>query len=151
MKPLSNFDIDKIMMKCDTYRGTFSKDMLPKRMNENESAIVNLQDYFEGGGTHWVCIYNSNDSVHVEYFDSFGLVPPNEIVSYANTINKPIIYNNIQIQKMDSILCGYYCLYYILQRNNGRRASNILLDFHEKPTEFNELFMKYFANYVSII
>ena len=48
MKPLTNLDIDKIMIKCDNYRGTFSKDMLPKAMNKNESAVVNLQDYFAG-------------------------------------------------------------------------------------------------------
>ena len=52
MKPLTNLDIDKIMIKCDIYRGTFSKDMLPKAMNKNESAVVNLQDYFAGSGTH---------------------------------------------------------------------------------------------------
>ena len=46
MKPLTNLDIDKIKIKCDNYRGTFSKNMLPKAMNKNESAVVNLQDYF---------------------------------------------------------------------------------------------------------
>ena len=46
MKPLTNLDIDKIMIKCDNYRGTFSKDMLPKAMNKNESAVVNLQELF---------------------------------------------------------------------------------------------------------
>ena len=59
MKPLTNLDIDKIMPKYDNYRETFSKDMLPKTMKKNKATVVNLQDYFVGDGTHWVCIYNN--------------------------------------------------------------------------------------------
>jgi len=50
------------MKNCDDYRGTFSKDIFPQTMDENESTIVNLQDYFAGSGTHWVCIYNDEKS-----------------------------------------------------------------------------------------
>ena len=57
--PLSNIQIDKIMKKVNNYVGTFSKDMLPKKIDKNASLIVNLQDYFAGGGTHWIAIYNS--------------------------------------------------------------------------------------------
>jgi len=88
MKPLSILDIDKIMKNCDNYRGTFSKDMLPKIMDENESTIVNLQDCFACSGTHWVCIHNDEKSKNVEYFDSFGLIPPNQVVAYMKTTNK---------------------------------------------------------------
>ena len=63
MKPLTNLDIDKIMIKCVNYRGTFSKDMLPKPMNKNESAVVNLQDYFAGSRTHWVCFYMKKNQI----------------------------------------------------------------------------------------
>ena len=62
MRSLTNLDIDRIMTKYDNYRGTFSKDMLPKSMNKNEATVVNLQDYFAGHGTHWVCIYNDEKS-----------------------------------------------------------------------------------------
>jgi len=78
MKPLSNLNIDKIMKNCDNYWGTFSKVVLPKTMDENVSTIVNLQDYFAGSGTHWVCIYNDEKSKIVEYFDRFGLTVSNQ-------------------------------------------------------------------------
>ena len=113
MNPLTNLKIDKIMTKYGNYRGTFSKDMLPKTMKKNETTVVNLEDYFAGDGTHWVCIYNDEKSDKVEYFDSFGLVPPNEVIKYMKTTNKNIIYNDSHIQNMNSILCGYYCIYYI--------------------------------------
>ena len=46
MKPLSNFDIEKIVkeIKINHFRGVFSKDMLPTHMKANESVIINLQD-----------------------------------------------------------------------------------------------------------
>ena len=110
MKPFTNLEIDKIMTKYDNYPGTFSKDMLPRTMKKNEATVVNLQDYCAGDGTHWVCIYNDEKSDKAEYFDSFELVPPNEVIKYMETTNKSIIYNDQQIQNMNSILCGYYCI-----------------------------------------
>ena len=95
MKPLTNLEIDKIMIKYDNYRGTFSKDILPKRMKKNEATVANLQDYFAGDGTHWVWIYNDEKLDKVEYFDSFGLVPQNEVIKYIETTNKNIIYNEL--------------------------------------------------------
>ena len=140
-------DIDRIL-SGGNYRGTFSKDMLPKRINKSESIIVNLQDYFAGSGTHWVCVYNDQGSGNVEYFDSFGLVPPNEVIEYMRTSNKNIIYNDTQIQNINSILCEFYCVYYVLERNKRRKPNEILSDFHQKPTAFNEAFMQYFANFM---
>ena len=106
------------MTKYGKYRGTFSKDMLPKTMKKNEANVVHLQDYFAGDGTHWVCIYNNENSDKVEYIT----------------------------KKMNSILCGYYYIYYIEQRNEGRTADEVLLDFYDKPTEFNEKFMKFYVD-----
>ena len=53
MKPLSKFDIEKIIkrLKMHNLRGAFSKDMLPTRMKRNESVIINLRDYLDGGGS----------------------------------------------------------------------------------------------------
>ena len=47
---------------------------------------------------------------------------------------------------MNSILCGYYCIYYIEQQKEGRTADEVLYDFHDKPTEFNETFMKFYVD-----
>ena len=118
LKPLSNINIDQIMKKykITNYRGTYSKDMLPKSINNSESMIINLQDYFKGEGTHWVVIYNDKNSNMIEYFDSFGLKPPIECIKYMKTSNKPIEYNSSQIQIIYSIMCGYYCCYYIIER-----------------------------------
>lgn len=132
--------------KITNYKGTFSKDMLPDRIHDEESIVVNLQDYFQGGGTHWVAVYNNKNSNSIEYFDSFGLEPPNECIKYMETSNKPIEYNSSQIQNMDSIMCGFYCCYYIVERYKGRIPIDILLDFQLKPSLCNEVFIRDFAS-----
>ena len=60
------------------FRGIYSRDGLPKKIKK-ECGIINLDD-ITGPGTHWVC-YRNIDSV-VEYFDSFGLIMPNEALVY---------------------------------------------------------------------
>ena len=61
------------------------------------------------------------------------------------TRNKPIEYNSSQIQNIDSIMYGYYCCYYIIERYKGKQPIDILLDFNQKPTLFNEVFIRDFA------
>ena len=68
--------------------------------------ILNL-DEASDPGTHWTAVYND------EYYDSFGLSPPNEIS------RKIKLYNNVQHQMIDSKLCGLYAAFYIYARNQG--------------------------------
>ena len=36
----------------------------------------------------------------------------------------------------------------ITERNKGITANELLLDFHKKPTPFNEMFMKFYVTYI---
>ncbi|DAC81744.1 TPA_asm: adenain [Trichoplax MELD virus] len=150
IKPLSNIEIDHIMKKykIKNFRGVSSKDMLPKTMLKSECGVVNVQDYFAGPGTHWVCYYCDLHSNDVEYFDSFGLYPPSEILSYLKTAKKGIVYNRSQIQNINSVMCGYYCCYYLIKRYYNNKPLDILLDYEQKPTTFNERLIKQFANFI---
>ena len=40
-------------------------------------------------------------------FDPFGLIMPNEIKNYLKTSSKKMVYSSDEIQKRDSVLCGY--------------------------------------------
>lgn len=131
------------MKDVSNFRGVFSKDMLPKIINKNESIVINLEDYFAGDGTHWVGVYNYPDSNVVEYFDSFGLYPPDDILAYMKTSQKTdCIYNSSEIQDLDSIMCGYYVCYYLKQRYHGGSPIDILLQFDQSPTTRNEKLIK---------
>jgi len=120
------------------FRGVFAIDTLPKRIFKNESGVINY-DKMSGPGTHWVCYYNSPKYQYVEYFDSFGISPSKEIVNYLETSDKNIMYNSSQIQSNDSVLCGYYCINYIRERNKRISPYDILYKFCQVPCLKNEL------------
>ena len=48
-----------------------------------------------------------------EYFDPFGLIMPHEIRHYLAKSGKKVIYSQDEIQNRDTVLCGYWCLYYL--------------------------------------
>ena len=98
------------------FRGIYSRDNLPKQIKKNECGIINLDSQI-GSGSHWI-VYRNGDKYSV-YFDSFGLKMPEEVKKYLTTSNKPIVYSGDEIQERDSVLCGYWCLYFLLERQNG--------------------------------
>ena len=113
-------------------RGIYSRDGLPKKIRK-ECGIINLDD-IQGPGTHWVC-YRNIDSVVgslpvVEYFDPFGLIIPNEALRYFNTSGKQIVYSMDEIQNCNTVLCGYWCLYYLLERQLGSDILDVIHNPH---------------------
>ena len=105
MNELNNVEIKNIL---DDNRlpnnGVFSKDLLPKEL-KNGWYIINMQNFNEGSGTHWVCFKKGKQNI---YFDSFGIIYP-EIVK-ERLHNEPIYYNKKEIQNFKSSACGYYCI-----------------------------------------
>ena len=62
-----------------------------------------------GPGTHWV-VMNIKKNIK-EYFDSFGLNCPGEVIEVPNRLGINSLYNSTQYQDLMSVLWGYYCLY----------------------------------------
>ena len=130
IKPLSNFDLMDWVKKLGIkhLREVYSRDGLPRKIRK-ECGIINLDD-IQGPGTHWVCYRNLTGVV--EYFDPFGLIMPNEALKYFNTASpsgKQIVYSIDEIQNRSTVLCGYWCLYYLLERQRG----NSILDVIHNP------------------
>lgn len=135
------------MKNVTNFRGVMMREDLPEKIGENESGIINLDDS-DGKGTHWVCYYNSQDSPYVEYFDSYGLPPPKEVETYLRTSGKKICSNSSQLQMFGSEACGFFCCYYILERNNGKSQYKTVYSLDQMPTFENEQAMKdYFSKH----
>ena len=128
IKPLSNFDLMEWVKRLGIkhFRGIYSRDGLPKKIKK-KCGIINL-DEMSGPGTHWVC-YRNLDSV-VEYFDPFGLIMPNEVLKYFNTSGKPRVYSMDEIQNRNTVLCGYWCLYYLIERQQGFGILDVIHNPH---------------------
>ena len=112
-------------MKIRNFRGVFMRDELKKlHPKENECGIFNLNTSKEPG-SHWVCWFKrGNDRI---YFDSYGLVPPQELVNYLGT---PILRNTEQLQNFNQTNCGEFCLYVLKRLSNGDDFNNIEADLY---------------------
>ena len=51
---------------------------------------------------------------------------PFEITNYLKTSGKKIIYSGDEMQERDSVLCGYWCLYYLLERQKGTSMLRVI-------------------------
>ena len=81
----------------------------------------------------------------VEYFDPFGLIMPYEIRVYLLTSGRKIFYSQDEIQNRETVLCGYWCLYYSNERQKGKSILDVI--HNERFDENNSDFIKdYFIN-----
>lgn len=88
------------------------KDQLPRKIRNNESGVINLDNY-SGPGTHWTAYRKKGLNIH--YFDSFGnLSPPFEVQNYfesSGTCN--VFYNYTRYQSYNSVNCGHLCIQFL--------------------------------------
>ena len=130
-------------MGIKNFAGVFAKDQLTTNMiKPNHFYIINLDDYNSPtNGTHWTAFYYYHN--RIEYFDSYGLKPP-QIISK----NYKYIYNSSQLQSYSSKSCGYYCLYFIYHTFHGMSFYQIIKEFSLVDLEFNQnLIINFFNNY----
>lgn len=136
---LTNIDITNYARGINDFRGVFSRDNLPEKAELRGSYIINL-DSQDGSGTHWVaCHVNRNEKY---YFDSFGLPPPEEIISFLNgkpravgdldfssrdpIVHDSIVYSTSQIQGMTEAICGHLCLMILYRLSIGSMFMDII-------------------------
>lgn len=139
MNELSNFDILKILDKKNIpINGVFSKDRLPSL--KKGFYVINIQNSDEGSGTHWTCLLYDNDDENI-YFDSFGFPAPMEVQQHL----KSYIYNDKQIQNLDSTACGYYVISFIKYMHNKKNkleSFNKFLNIFKTNKLHNDVILK---------
>ena len=127
------------------FRGVISRDQIAL-IDESGYYIVNLNDSTQPG-SHWVVIHLKGSSQAIEYFDSFGLNAPMELVNLSNKFHVYYLYNSTQYQDLNSVLCGYWCLYFVNESRKKRSFYDILKPFSHTDTQFNErLIVEYFLS-----
>ena len=131
---LSNFDIEEIANYYNVNVIIVMKDEL-KNMNPiNTNYIVNLESSKDGNGTHWMGLKIENkDCV---YFDSYGMLPPQEIITFCKRIPKShLAYNTKEIQDFKAKTCGFFAIAFIIFLH-----INSSDNLYEKSSSFSDLF-----------
>lgn len=144
-KILSNLDFDEKFAGNREYLGTFSKDLLKKvsiPLKTVSYAVINMEDSLAGQGTHWVAMFNSPLNKHIYYFDSYGVAPAEEVIKWLRKSRKQILYNTTQIQHIDSIACGHYCLAFIYNSLSKNDYLDFVNQFDQAGTLTNDLIVK---------
>ena len=138
---LTNIDLLKAAQKYNIpLRSVFSKDQ-PPDLSADGGYIVNLENSKSSSGarlpgSHWTAFWIERGNA--VYFDSFGF-PPSSNTQFILRKFVPYRYNKIQIQSVNSGICGYYALFFIWWMNHFRESiPNINTRFDKFIMLFNQ-------------
>ncbi|CAH3194820.1 unnamed protein product, partial [Porites evermanni] len=141
---LGEIGLNKIFGKGITIPKQFFP-MLPPLVREfTQSQINQINKAHQTGGR---LIIKPTHNV-VEYFDPFGLIMPNEALKYFHTSGKRIVYSTDEIQNRNTVLCGYWCLYYLYERQRGNSILNVIHNPHF-DNDNSDFIKAYFGGYFS--
>ena len=143
--PLSNYDlIDWCKYLNIPIKDVLSRDESVPHNHQQALFIYNLEPSYMSG-SHWVATYVKDNVIN--YFDSFGLPPFQEMVNHARKKNLTLLHQNNQIQNLLTTTCGYFCLYFLNEMNKGKTYFDLLEVFDIYNTVKNEKFLEqYFKN-----
>ena len=144
--PMSNYDLLKWCKYLNIpIKDVLSRDETVPHNHMQPLFIYNLEPSYMSG-SHWVATYVKNGIIN--YFDSFGMPPFQEIVNHAKRKNMTLIHQSDQIQNLLTTTCGYFCLYFLNEMCKGRSYYDSLKMFNIHNTMKNE---KYIENYFKIM
>ena len=132
---LSNFDIEEIANHYNVDVIIVMKDELKNMKPVNTNYIVNLESSSMGNGTHWMALKIGNkDCV---YFDSYGMLPPEGIITFCKRITKShLSYNTKEIQDLNAKTCGFFAIAFIIFLHI--HSSD---DLYKNSSSFSDLFL----------
>lgn len=109
-------------LKLPNFRYFMSNELSGRKASMKECGVLNLDDS-TGPGTHHVCFWKDGKSKC--YFDSFGVVPPTELINY---LGRPITYSTHQIQDINDTNCSELCLHVLSELSAGKKFTDVVLN-----------------------
>src|SRR5215813_9588779 len=110
------------------FMGVFPCDLLPKQIKKFPAALIANTDPSSKKGEHWVAYYFDKKK-NSEYFDSYGFPPINGdlfncLIKNSDCSN--ITCNDVQLQDLNSEVCGHYCIAFIARKARGESMKEIV-------------------------
>ena len=125
------------------FLGVFAADELPSEFdvsNKPRCLIANTDPSSEVG-SHWVAFYIIPFSKRYEFFDSYAIHP---LIYFPNLKNNPSMINPLSLQRLNSSVCGQYCIYYLYLRMLGHQNLTSILrsfDHYSHPDQIVKSFV----------
>lgn len=121
----------------------YMKDELPDTLEKNKWYIINMENSYDGDGTHWVCFKTPARKEPMIYFDPLiGGDPPIEVLEHAKKTG--VVFKMMEVENVNSTACGWFCVACILS-DKGAGSSMIhfkrFISHFSKDTERNDLIL----------
>lgn len=116
------------------FRGVFARDRFvdldPLVTIGNGAAnshyVLNLDEASEPG-SHWVVVDFHKNTGKIFYFDSFGLPPLfDDLLEKLQTDSSSLTFSQTQLQRINTTVCGQYCLLYCILRSYNFSSEYII-------------------------
>jgi hypothetical protein len=140
---MDSFTIDNLLKPVSNFIGVYARDELSSlTLGFDEGLIINT-DKRDEPGEHWVAIYKENDGF-CEYFDPYGLPPlQDEFYNFLSTNSKVGFgYNANQLQCVECVTCGHYCIEYIIQKCVETKSLCEIVNSFTKNPLINDIIVK---------
>lgn len=129
----------KCIIKCDSVLsqsviGVFAADEIPTHIPLFPFSCIVNTDPKNKPGQHWVAFYLPSKNLTGEFFDSYGNPPSyyEDIFQlFANGLSLKLKYSPQQLQSEKTNVCGYYCIYYLMNRCRGMNMYSIIKPFSD--------------------
>lgn len=143
MEELTNFDIIdyKLYFKINLICCIDYHDIIKYKLVDG-SYVLNM------GNQHWTCLFIKNKKG--VYFDSYGAIFPLEVKQFCPNI----IYNDNTIQSLNSVLCGFFCLYFLYYMTNQYKynltytLNNFISKFDDNVENNNKILQTLIKKYI---
>ena len=133
---LSNFELEDLSTHYGFDLIITMKDELVNYKPINGNYIINLESSSEGNGTHWLALKIVEK--HCMYFDSYGMLPPQEIITFCKRIRQSrLAYNTLEIQNIKAVTCGWFAAAFLIHLNHTQKE-----DLYKSANDFFQLFSK---------
>ena len=141
--PMSNFDLlDWCKYLEIPIKNVLSRDQTVPHNHKLALFIYNLEPHYMSG-SHWVTTYVRDGTIN--YFDSFGMPPFQELVNHAKEKDLNLLHQNQQIQNLYTTTCGYFCLYFLNEMHKGISYFDLLQVFSFDTKENEKFIENYFS------
>ena len=138
--PMSNFDLLEWCQYLKIpIKNVLSRDGNVPHNHKLALFIYNLEPSYMSG-SHWIATYVKDNVIN--YFNSFGMQPFQELVDHAKRKNLTLLHQNQQLQNLYTTTCGYFCLYFLNEMHKRKGDYFDLLQVFSSDTNKNEKFIE---------